>query len=266
MNYLVGLAILPVVFLLKFIYDKDNNKEPSRLLRKTFIFGMIIIVPCIIIELLLQKIFPIDNNSDLLFLFVCVFISVALVEEFFKWIIVKIIAYKNDEFDEMYDGIVYSIYSSLGFACLENICFVLMYGAKTGVYRAFTAVPSHACDAILMGYFFGRSKQHKCDGDNRTAKKYLFLSLFVPTLIHAIYDYLLMSKILLFFIIWIVFVIVIFIICFKLVNKCAKNNIKLLNIQNSIVQTNNNYCTNCGSTISNDDNFCKKCGNQIKRL
>ena len=287
MNYLIGLAILPVVFLLKFIYNKDVNKEPSNLLKKTFIFGMLTIIPCIVIELLLQEVFPVDDNSDLLFLFVCVFVSVALVEELFKWLVVRKIAYTNNEFDETYDGIVYCIYSSLGFACLENIGFVLKFGIETGIYRAVTAVPSHACDAIFMGYFFGKAKMCKYNGDNKSSKKYLFLSLFIPTLIHAIYDYLLFSKILGFFIIWIVFVIVLFIICFKLVNKCAKNNTKFLNkesavqvnvgqgtVQNAVqmntvqntVQMSNNYCTNCGSMISINDNYCKNCGNQIKRL
>ena len=264
MNNLIGIAILPVIFLLNYIYKKDVNREPSKLLKKTFILGMITIAPSIFLEVLLEDIFPTDNYNSLISLFICVFISIALIEEFFKWLIVKKVAYNNDEFDETFDGIVYSIYSSLGFACLENIGLVILSDFKTGIFRAITAVPAHACDAVIMGYFFGKAKQFKYNHDSKKEKKYLFLSIFIPTLVHAIYDFLLFTKRDIFILIWILYIIIEFIICFNLVNKSSKNND--IFIKTDIQNSNNNFCVNCGTSIDNNDNFCKKCGTQIKRL
>ena len=56
------------------------------------------------------------------------------------------------------DGIIYTIAASLGFACSENISYVLSMGADIGYIRAFTAVPLHASASGIMGYYFGRAR------------------------------------------------------------------------------------------------------------
>ena len=157
MDTLLYLAIIPVVLLLSFIYKKDTKSEPMSMVVKIFFLGVFSCIPTIIVELLLGNMFSTDEFSSLVRLFINVFIGVALVEEFFKWIIVKLVAYNNSNHDETYDAIVYSVFASLGFACFENIGYVFSYGFGTALIRAFSAVPGHACFGVIMGYFFSKA-------------------------------------------------------------------------------------------------------------
>jgi RsiW-degrading membrane proteinase PrsW (M82 family) len=50
---------------------------------------------------------------------------------------------------------------SMGFACTENILYVLEGGYEVAIMRAFTAVPAHATFGILMGYYMGKAKFSK---------------------------------------------------------------------------------------------------------
>jgi hypothetical protein len=56
-------------------------------------------------------------------------------------------------FSQKFDGIVYAVFVSMGFAAIENIMYVFDYGYQTGLVRAFTAVPGiSVCypDGILL--------------------------------------------------------------------------------------------------------------------
>ena len=111
--------------------------------------------------LFLANIFPVLDDMSISQQFIKAFIVVALVEEFSKYIIVKYYAQNNREFNEPFDGIVYAVMVSMGFAALENVLYVYQYGSSTGITRAFTAVPAHATFGILMGYFMGKAKFSK---------------------------------------------------------------------------------------------------------
>ena len=92
-------------------------------------------------------------------------------------------AQKNNEFNEPFDGIVYAVMVSMGFAALENILYTFQYGFGVGVTRAFTAVPAHATFVIIMGYFMGKAKF----SNNRI--KFNLLGLLFATLFHGSYDF-----------------------------------------------------------------------------
>ena len=109
------------------------------------------------------------------------------------------ISYNSKYFDQYYDIILYSVFVGLGFACFENVIYVLgsEQALQTAILRSLTAIPGHACFQTMMGYFLGNSK-FKLHG---SFKKNLILSVIVPTILHGIYDYLLLSNNLLFLII-----------------------------------------------------------------
>ncbi len=272
MDTLLYLAIIPVVLLLSFIYKKDTKSEPMNMVVKIFFLGVFSCIPTIIVELFLGNMFSTDEFSSLVRLFINVFIGVALVEEFFKWIIVKLVAYNNSNHDETYDAIVYSVFASLGFACFENIGYVFSYGFGTALIRAFSAVPGHACFGVIMGYFFSKAKQSTHNGSNNEGM-YLLLSLVVPTLVHTIYDFLVFSKVELLTLVWFVFVIALFIVCFILVSKAAKENayfikhyVTVTTNQTNTVSTNttttSNFCPYCGKQ-NPGGNFCQGCGAKL---
>ena len=71
-----------------------------------------------------------------------------------------IVIWRNKNFNEPFDGIVYACFIGLGFAGIENIMYVFgndtVGGAlTTGVMRALLSVPGHFLFAVIMGYFLG---------------------------------------------------------------------------------------------------------------
>ena len=263
MSILLASAIFPIVVLCYYIYVKDINKEPSSLLAKIFILGFYSAIPVVIVEIALGIFFQSESGS-FLSIFISTFISVALVEEGFKWFITKLVGYNNKEFDEIYDIIVYAVFASLGFACVENILYVFGGGINTAIYRAFTTIPVHTCNGVIMGYYMGIAKRKNGD------KGYLFLSLFMPVLAHTIYDFLLLARDKTLFFWWFVLYIVFVIICVKIVNKVSKMEERVdgkiidRSIYNPFFKNNEvNYCANCGSSCKT--NYCAKCGYKVKK-
>ena len=150
MEFLLYAAIIPIIGLGYYIYKKDTHKEPSGLLAKIFGFGCLTVIPVFICELILSKLFPYKGVANGIILFINVFISIGLVEEGFKWIVTKRYGYNSDSFDEIYDIIVYAVFASLGFACIENILYVFSGGLVTAITRALLAVPGHKKPGCTM--------------------------------------------------------------------------------------------------------------------
>ncbi len=157
---LLILAALPVIVIMLFIYLKDGNKEPMRLLIKLFLSGILSCFSVLMISKTASSFLPFMSKTETFIdLFLYAFIGIALIEEICKWIMTYIVAYHQHNFDELYDGIVYSTFVSLGFAFFENIIYVIKSSSvNTALLRAVSAVPSHACDAIFMGYYLSVAK------------------------------------------------------------------------------------------------------------
>ncbi|OIQ38600.1 MAG: protease PrsW [Bacteroidetes bacterium MedPE-SWsnd-G1] len=181
----VLLTIAPIAFIIIYIYVKDKyEKEPKKLLVKTFLGGAIIsVIATILISTIANKIFPVSDSYNLFQQFIKAFIVVALVEEFSKYIVVRFYAQKKTAFNEPFDGIVYAVMVSMGFAFTENILYVMDGGFYTALARAFTAVPAHATFGIIMGYYMGIAKF------SRHRIKYNLLGLLYASLFHGAYDF-----------------------------------------------------------------------------
>ena len=179
------------------------------------------------------------------------FLGVALVEEFSKWIMTYLIGYHNKEFDELYDGIVYAIFVSLGFAFIENILYVFQTSSiNTALLRAISAVPSHACDAIFMGYYLSMAKQYALKGYKKKESKHVWLSIFVPALLHGVYDFCLMSGYMILVAAFLVFVVILYIISIGKLKHLSSNNKK--------IKFRNRFCQVCGKAVTGE--FCSRCG------
>lgn len=258
MNILILVAIIPIIVIVNYIYTKDKNAEPKSLVKKVFWLGFAMAFPAVFFEFLLDKNYSVELSHDLLGCFCAVYIGVALVEEFVKWIVVMLNCYKNEEFDEVYDGIVYSVYASLGFACIENLLYVSQGGIGTGLIRAILSVPSHACFSVFMGYFLGKAKIFRNEKNKLEEIKYLLLSLLAPTFIHTIFDFLLFANGYFAFPIYVfyLFVGIQYIVCFIIVKRISKRSEKIVLRNGNEIH----YCGNCGSGC--DTTYCTKCGYQ----
>lgn len=287
-SILLFLSVIPVVVICTYIYLKDRNKEPWSLLIKLFVLGISSCFLVLMVSGVLFEMFPFMNKDTAYMTFFEVmayaFIGVALIEEFCKWLMVYIGSYTNKAYDELYDGIVYSVYVSLGFAFLENLLYVFKnQSIVVGISRGLLAVPGHACDAVFMGYYLSLAKVYASQGNKALEKKNLVLSVLVPTILHGIYDFCLFANIGILLIVFLAFVILLYIFSIKkiklLAAQCKKTPQQVpqyqqpqyrpqyattpaqnqqagyVNYQPQIV---NKYCPNCGAPTNGQ--FCPNCG------
>ncbi len=182
MNLLI--SILPTIFILIYIYYKDTiKKEPTRMLWKVFFWGALLVIPAGFLESN-WWINPQGNTPYDLFLLS--FFNIAIIEEGLKFLVFyRLIWNGYKAYDENYDGIVYAVFISLGFATVENIFYVWSYGFQTGVVRALTAVPLHTVCGIIMGQYLSYARF-------RPQKKTISFikALVYPIVIHGLYNFL----------------------------------------------------------------------------
>ena len=183
-------AVGPVVILLAYIYLRDRyHKEPLGLLAKIFFLGFLSALPITIAEQMIGE--YIDLISiPILHAIAMGFIGAALPEEFAKLYILKHWIWDNKEFDEHFDGIVYAVFVSLGFACIENLLYVfgglnsgLDMAQKIAYTRAIFSIPCHALCGVMMGYFFSLAKFERVNNE-----KYMSCALWIPVFFHGAYD------------------------------------------------------------------------------
>jgi len=188
---IVVIALLPVVLINTFVYVKDKkDKEPIKNLAISFILGGLSVL-FVGIQLILQEANLIgtwNNSKNITDIFLHAFIEVALVEELGKYIMLRGYAYRREAFNEPFDGIVYSVMVSMGFAGFENILYS-MQGLSTAILRAFTAVPAHATFAVAMGYYVGLAKFNP-----EKSKMYQIIGVSLAVIFHGFYDFFLMSQ------------------------------------------------------------------------
>ncbi len=203
-------AVGPAILLCIYIYKMDIiEKEPIPMLLILFFLGVVITVPVAYVESKLISIVGI-NYSNTLSCFILAFCIVALAEEGFKYLILYFGTWKNKNFDHIYDGIVYAVFISLGFAMLENLLYVaqptfssirymsmptidaIKSGTDTAMLRALISVPAHGFYAVTSGYYFGLAKLNNSIGYKKKTIIFLILSLFVPVVLHGLFDFLLL--------------------------------------------------------------------------
>lgn len=187
---LVLISILPAIFLLWFFEKQDKGeKEPKKLKNKVFLWGIISTIIAAAAEINMEAILP--SMNAWVYLFIIAFITTAAIEEGLKFWIVKRVAYNHKKFNEIMDGITYTIIAGLGFAVLENLLYVLQRGIATGILRAVLAVPGHALFSGVMGYYIGKAKFEKTPWD---ARNLLWKGFGLAVLYHGLYDFFLLSE------------------------------------------------------------------------
>lgn len=188
---LIAAAVIPAIFLMIKVYHSDKLEKESRHLlfglMKAGIFSSLIALVEEKIGGTLLSVFAEENST--VYDLVLYFIVVAVAEESSKYIMLKRNTWKNPEFNCQYDGVVYAVFVSLGFALWENISYVLSYGFATALVRAVTAIPGHACFGVFMGVFYGIAKKLDNRGDDNFSGVYRFLAVLIPVTLHGAYDF-----------------------------------------------------------------------------
>ena len=238
-TYLLLLAVAPAIALMIYVWKKDKSKEPFKMLVILIVLGAVSCLPAALVELGLGAIIqPVFGGNKMTYSFVNAFFGVALVEEGFKFLFMFLYTRNHKEFNGLFDGMIYAVFISLGFAALENIMYVFEGGAANAFSRAVTAVPGHMFFGVFMGYNYSLWHTYKlCDKSEKyfanlgmlTVRPpefkysgYLVKAIILPILIHGFYDFCLFTENETFVGIYFIFLIALYIICFARIKKLSK--------------------------------------------
>lgn len=144
----------------------------------------------------------------------------AFTEELFKFLALYLLIWKSREFNDKFDGIVYAVFVSLGFAAVENVLYVLGNGYGTGIMRAVTAVPAHAIFGVTMGFYFGMAKFYVKQQQRLKQKALLY-----PIILHGIYDFILFTQIEWLTVVFIAFLVFLYVSGLKRIKELANQSI-----------------------------------------
>ncbi len=154
---------------------------------KALLIGAFLPLPVIFTERMLAL--PAGNMSFYPQIAWTSFVVAGFTEEGFKFLAFLLIIWRNIHFNEKFDGIVYAVFISMGFAGVENILYVYRGGNEVALARALTAVPAHALFGVVMGYYLGLARFYLLK-----RKEYMMKALVYPLLLHGFYDFVLLSQ------------------------------------------------------------------------
>lgn len=183
-------AVLPAVFYMWRIYEMDKvEKEPWSLLFRLILGGVGAAFPAVLLEqLALNVIVPsLQLQSDVVYAIVCA-LFIGLIEEGCKFFFLYRFSWNNPEFDCRFDGVVYAVFVSLGFAAFENIIYVTQYGLSVALMRALLAIPGHMSFAVIAGLYYGRAKIEEVRGNPRGVLNAILKGYGFAVVLHAFYD------------------------------------------------------------------------------
>jgi len=206
---LLIVSLAPVAIIAFYVWFRDKyEREPLKMVLLAMLAGALSVFPVIVAENIISFIGkPLYGMGEAAW---TAFAVAGFTEELFKYLVLYVLIWKSPEFNDKYDGIVYATFISLGFAGVENVLYVLENGFHTGLLRAFTAVPAHAIFGITMGFYFGMAKFYP-----KRQKELRSKALWVPVLLHGIYDFILMTGIEWLWIVFIGFVVYLYFIGHK---------------------------------------------------
>jgi protease PrsW len=193
----LALPVVPGLVWLWIFYRTDlYQPEPKRLVLATFGLGVLAIVPAFAAERAAQTLAPLaavfdgplGDSRPLTLALVC-FLVIGPAEELAKFAAVRAFAYRQRDFDEPIDGIVYAAAAALGFASLENVLYVIDFERGTVRWaalglRSFLALPGHVIFSAMWGYALGRARF--------SARYRVWPRVALAAALHGLYDFLLL--------------------------------------------------------------------------
>ena len=191
---LIAAAVIPALILLIYVYRLDRlEKEPKGLLWRLLLFGVLATAVAGYLERIGIRFLEAWADRPVLHTLLLTFLIVGPAEEGSKYLLLKRRTWYNPNFNCRFDGVVYAVFVSMGFAIWENIAYV----AALGFERAGDLVRSKNCRR---------------------------LAVTVPMLIHALYDFIAMIGGAIPLVLFIVFILIMFVIAFIVLRRLSKRD------------------------------------------
>jgi protease PrsW len=117
-------GILPSLIWLTYYLSKDMHPEPKKMILKIFLWGVLIALPVFFVQIGLKEILDRVNIDPFFYSLIYWFLIIALSEEFFKYLVVRVKVFNSPNLDEPLDIMLYMVVAALGFAAIENVLYL----------------------------------------------------------------------------------------------------------------------------------------------
>lgn len=205
-NHLLALVlgILPSFIWLIFYLRKDIHPEPKKWLLLIFLAGMAIAPLVTVVEWQAINFFNFLNSASPLIFnaffkdIATIFIAIAAIEEFFKYLVARLAMRKNPVFDEPADAMIYMIVSALGFSAIENI--IVMYSYIPSIFlnpalpltilafRFVGATFLHTLTSGIIGFYYALSLT-KTAAANSARRLLIVKGFAIAIFLHGLFNY-----------------------------------------------------------------------------
>lgn len=186
------IALAPAIYLMVYVYRLDPiDKEPMGLLWSLVLVGVAAALVAGVVEAVGMQVFGLFSGLDpnsVQFTVASDFLVVGLVEEGLKYLFMGRRTWRARAFNCRFDGVVYAVFTSLGFAAAENVMYGLTYGTGVLFARAFMAIPAHMGFAVLFGMFYGQGKLLDARGHGILSKGCIAVGYLLSVGLHGLYD------------------------------------------------------------------------------
>lgn len=215
------IAVLPALALCAYVFFKDRaEKEPFGLLAFLFGVGMLIYKPAFYLERLIldaidkgfEKSISVSpeglvtfesTSTEALYTVLCAFFGFSFVRICFLWLALFLTTHKNKNFNYLFDGVVYSVFVSLGFTVVENLHFLIQNDIELLLPKLLTSVACQLFVGVIIGYYYTmwhmQFNANKIENalkekgivqkDNiRSSAKWLISGIIIPFLTIGIYS------------------------------------------------------------------------------
>ncbi len=219
-------AVLPALVLLVYVYRQDRiEHEPADLLVSLVLLGVVAALLSLLPETVGEGVLAslVQQGSER-YTFLLAFLVVAVVEEGAKFLLLYRRTWNDPNFNYRFDGIVYAVFVSLGFAAFENIKYVFTYGLAVAAPRALLSIPGHMSFAVFMGLFYGRARLYADLGRPGRARLTLLASWLMAVLLHGVYDSCAMIGTTESTVVFLLFVAVLYFVVFRLIRVESRND------------------------------------------
>lgn len=193
-------GILPSLTWLTYYLRKDLHPEPKRMIIKIFLWGALITVPVFFVQISLAYLLGKIDINPVATTLIYWFLIIALSEEFFKYLVIKIKVINSPHLDEPLDIMLYMVVAALGFAALENILYLFSPVGQMSFnqlidrtliisfIRFIGATFLHTLCSAVIGYAVAISF---CDQKNRRLEA--ASGVMVAVALHGLYNFSIMT-------------------------------------------------------------------------
>lgn len=247
----LSIGFAPGLLWLWLIVRRSRHRpEPRSLILRTFLLGVAVAVPIVLAESLVGG--PKGGHSTHMSAqeaaFTAFFVA-GLCEEVGKFWMVQATLGRSPYLDTPLRGLIFSSAVALGFSSIENVVYMVTYGAEVIILRAVLCTLGHVAFSSLWGFAIGWANQYP---KRRHAR--LLLGVGASIGLHGLYDYFLfvgesgnayltfVSGAVLFFVV---------LGRSRNASQAVHSTIALFS------------CLSCGRTAPGTATFCPDCGNRL---